>query len=209
MTFKKLLVLLAVTKTKKGENMSDYMELLKKAGEFHGDICGGIAMGTKLAIYGMETMGMTPGETDKRLIVFTEIDGCISDAILSVTKTSLGKKSLKPMGYGKFAATFLNIDTGEAIRLIDIKANKKDRENDDETVEELIERVAKTPAEDLFEIQKVSVKIDKNDLPGKPLEIATCSGCGEVVMDGKHHLRGGRAYCTSCFGESYYEFVDE
>ena len=39
-----------------------------------GDICGGIVMGTKLAIYGMETLGMTPGEKDKRLIVFTEID---------------------------------------------------------------------------------------------------------------------------------------
>ena len=191
--------------------MSDYMELLKKAGEFHGDICGGIAMGTKLAIYGMETMGMTPGEKDKRLIVFTEIDRCISDAILSVTKTSLGKKSLKPMGYGKFAATFVNIDTGEAIRVIDLDANKKDMENEenDETIEELIERVAKTPAEDLFEIQKVAVIIDKNELPGKPLEMAKCADCGEVIMDGKHHLKGGRAYCTSCFSESYYKLIEE
>ena len=190
--------------------MSDYMELLEKAGEFHGDICTGIAMGTKLAIYGMESMGMTPGKKDKRLIVFTEIDRCISDAILSVTKTSLGKKSLKPMGYGKFAATFVNIDTGEAIRIIDIDANKKHAEDEyEETVEEAIERINKTPAEDMFEIQKVSVKIDANDLPGKPLEIVTCADCGEVVMDGKHHLKGGRAYCTSCFGESYYQFIDE
>ena len=184
------------------------MELLKKAGEFHGDICGGIVMGTKLAIYGMETMEMTPGEKDKRLIVFTEIDRCISDAILSVTKTSLGKKSLKPMGYGKFAATFVNIDTGEAIRVIDSSANKKDR-NEDETIEELTERINRTPAEDLFEIQKVSVKIDANDLPGKPLEIVTCADCGEVIMDGKHHLKGGYAYCTSCFNGSYYKIIDE
>jgi formylmethanofuran dehydrogenase subunit E len=190
--------------------MSDYMELLRKAGEFHGDICGGIVMGTKLAIYGMETLGMTPGEKDKRLIVFTEIDRCISDAVMAVTRTSLGKKSIKPMGYGKFAATFVNIETGEAVRVIDIDANKKDMETegeDDETVEELIERIAKTPAEDLFEIQRVSVKIDENDLPGKPREIAKCAGCGEVVMDGKHHLKGGRAYCTSCFTESYYELL--
>ena len=181
------------------------MELLKKAGDFHGDICGGIVMGTKLAIYGMETMGMTPGEKDKRLVVFTEIDRCISDAILSVTKTSLGKKSLKPMGYGKFAATFVNIDNGESIRVIDVNANKEDGE--DETIEELIERIDKTPAEDLFNIQKVSVKIDKNDLPGKPLEIVTCDNCGETVMDGKHHLRGGRVYCTSCFSGSYYKLL--
>jgi formylmethanofuran dehydrogenase subunit E len=197
---------------KEGENMSDFRDLLKKAGEFHGDICGGIVMGTKLAIYGMETMGMTPGVKDKRLIVFTEIDRCISDAILSVSKTSLGKKSLKPMGYGKFAATFVNIETGEAVRVIDLDANKKDEKNEDnemeESVEELIDRIAETPAEDIFKIQRVSVKIDPNDLPGKPNEIAKCANCGEVVMDGKHHLRGGKAYCTSCFTESYYKIID-
>lgn len=188
--------------------MSEYIELLEKAGQFHGDICGGIVMGTKLAIYGMETMGMVPGKKDKRLIVYTEIDRCISDAILSVTRTSLGKKSLKPMGYGKFAATFVNIDTGEAIRVIDLKANKK-KEYEDETIEERIKRIDKTPAEDLFRIEKVSVKIDKNDLPGKPLEIVNCSECGEVVMDGKHHLKGGKAFCTSCAKGSYYALIDE
>lgn len=185
--------------------MSDYKELLKKAGEFHGDICGGIVMGTKLAIHGMEHMGMTPGEKDKQLIVFTEIDRCISDAILSVTRTSLGKKSLKPMGYGKSAATFVNIETGEAIRVIDKKVNK---DYPEETVEERIERIAKTPGEELFTIQKVSVKIDPNDLPGKPLEVAKCVECGEEVLDGKHHLRGGHAYCTSCFDKSYYQILE-
>ncbi|MBI4813417.1 MAG: formylmethanofuran dehydrogenase [Methanobacterium sp.] len=192
--------------------MSDYVELLKKAGEFHGDTCGGIVMGTKLAIHGMESLGMTPGEKDKRLIVFTDIDRCICDAIQSVTKTSLGKKSLKPMGYGKFAATFVNIDTGEAVRVLDIDANNKDtdieaEEEHEETIEELTERIAKTPGEELFLVQEVSVKIDPNDLPGKPLEIAKCVECDEVVMDGKQHLKGGLAYCTSCFEKSYYQLL--
>lgn len=192
--------------------MSEYTELLNKAGKFHGDICGGIVMGTKLAIYGMETMGMTPGKKDKRLIVFTEIDRCISDAILSVTKTSLGKKSLKPMGYGKFAATFVNINTGEAVRVIDNGANRKNREKNEspeESIENKIKRIDQTPAEELFNIQRVTVKIDKNDLPGKPLEIATCVDCGEVVMDGKHHLKAGKVYCTSCYNGSYYAFIDK
>ncbi len=192
--------------------MSEYRELLTKAGDFHGDICGGIVMGTKLAIHGMQTLEMTPGIKDKRLMVFTEIDRCISDAISSVTRTSLGKKSLKPMGYGKFAATFINIETGEAYRLLDIDANKKnddDRQINDESLEELIERIDRTPGEELFKVQRVSVKIDKNDLPGKPLEMATCYECNEVIMDGKHHLKGGHAYCDSCFNGSYYAILDE
>lgn len=189
--------------------MSEYRELVEKAGKFHGDICGGIAMGTKLAIHGMEKMQMKPGKKDKRLIVYTEIDRCISDAILSVTKTSLGKKSLKPMGYGKFAATFVNIETREALRLVDREANNKDERADDETIEELIERIDSTPGEELFDVQRVSVKIDKNDLPGKPLEITKCRECGETVMDGKHHIKGGYAYCTSCYTGSYYTILED
>ena len=150
--------------------MSEYLDLLKKAGDFHGDICSGIGMGTKLAIFGMETLGMTPGQKDKRLMVFTEIDRCICDAISSMTMTSLGKKSLKPVGYGKFAATFVNIET-EKHTVSGYDANKKDKELDEETIEELTKRIDLTSGEDLFKAQKVSVKIDKNDLPGKPLEI--------------------------------------
>lgn len=35
-------------------SVEDYEEQLAKAGEFHGEICGGIAIGTKLAMYGMD-----------------------------------------------------------------------------------------------------------------------------------------------------------
>jgi formylmethanofuran dehydrogenase subunit E len=116
------------------------------------------------------------------------------------------------MGYGKFAATFVNTETGEAYRVVDMGANKKNNEtnkSDEETIEELTQRIARTPGNDLFKVQKVAVKIDKNDLPGKPIEIATCVECNEVIMDGKHHLKGGRAYCDSCFKGSYYELLEK
>ena len=38
-------------------SVEDYEEQLAKAAEFHGEVCGGIAIGTKLAMYGMELMG--------------------------------------------------------------------------------------------------------------------------------------------------------
>ena len=109
-------------------NEKDYEEQLKMAGEFHGEICGGIAIGTKLAMYGMELMGMELNQRHKNLIVFLEIDRCMADAVQSVTKCSMGKRSLKQMYYGKFAVTFYNMDTGEAIRVSDADANKKEKE---------------------------------------------------------------------------------
>ena len=105
----------------------DYDEQLAKAGDFHGEICGGIAIGTKLAMYGLDLMGMELNQRHKNLIVFLEIDRCMADAVQAVTKCSMGKRSLKQMYYGKFAVTFYNMDTGEALRVSDADANKKDK----------------------------------------------------------------------------------
>lgn len=49
----------------------------------------------------------------------------MADAVQAVTKCSMGKRSLKQMYYGKFAVTFYNMDTGEALRVSDADANKK------------------------------------------------------------------------------------
>lgn len=43
----------------------DYDEQLAKAGDFHGEICGGIAIGTKLAMYGLDLMGMELNQRHK------------------------------------------------------------------------------------------------------------------------------------------------
>ena len=103
-------------------SMEDYDEQLAKAKAFHGEICGGIAIGTKLAMYGMELMGMELNQRHKNLIVFLEIDRCMSDAVQAVTGCTMGKRSLKQMYYGKFAVTFYNMDNGESLSITWITA---------------------------------------------------------------------------------------
>ncbi len=188
-------------------DMKDYDEQLAKAEEFHGHLCGGIAIGTKLAMYGLELLGMGLNERHKNLIVFLEIDRCMSDAVQSVTGCSMGKRTLKQMYYGKFAATFYNQDTGEDLRISDADANKKHKEK--ETKEEMIERFRITPAEELFKVEKVKIDLPKSEMPGKPYTTAFCSICGEKVSDGRHKLIGGKPVCISCAEGSYYELVEE
>jgi formylmethanofuran dehydrogenase subunit E len=187
-------------------NEKDYEEQLVKARDFHGHVCGGIAIGTKLAMYGLELLNMPLNERHKNLIVFLEIDRCMSDAVQSVTGCSMGKRTLKQMYYGKFAATFLNQDTGEALRITDADANKKFK--DDETKEEMIARFRSTPPEVLFKVEKVKIELSRGDLPGKPYMTTFCSVCGEKVSDGRHKLFGGKPICKSCAEGSYYEVID-
>ena len=48
----------------------DFDEQLAKAGDFHGEICGGIAIGTKLAMYGLDLMGMELNQRQKLNCLF-------------------------------------------------------------------------------------------------------------------------------------------
>ena len=188
-------------------DQEEYMEQLEIAGNFHGEICGGIAIGTKLAMYGLELMGMELNKRHKNLMVFLEIDRCMSDAIQAVTKCSMGKRSLKQMYYGKFAVTFYNMDTKEALRISDADANKKKKIK--ETKEEMIERFKNTPADELFKVEKVKIDFPESQMPGNPHRAAWCSICGEKVSDGMHLLRGGKPICKSCAEGSYYELIED
>ena len=78
-------------------NIEDYDEQLQKAVEFHGELCGGIAIGTKLGMYGLELLGMELNKRHKNLIVILESERCTSDGIQAVTKCSIAGKL---HGYG-------------------------------------------------------------------------------------------------------------
>ena len=188
-------------------NIEDYDEQLKKAVEFHGELCGGIAIGTKLGMYGLELLGMELNKRHKNLIVILENERCTADGIQAVTKCTIGKRSLKLVYYGRFAATFYNMETGEAYRVSDADANKKDKVK--ETREEMVERFRVTPPEELFNVEKVKVKDFKEEQkPGDPHVTEWCCECGEKITDNYHLIRDDKAICRSCAAESYYEVID-
>jgi formylmethanofuran dehydrogenase subunit E len=96
--------------------MNDFELYLKKAGDYHGHICSGIALGTKMTLAAMKALGLDPATKNKNLIVYAEIDRCMTDAVQVITGCSPGHRSLKYIDYGKFAATYINLDTGKALR---------------------------------------------------------------------------------------------
>ncbi|MGH7407703.1 MAG: FmdE family protein, partial [Candidatus Methylomirabilales bacterium] len=67
---------------------------------------------------GCRAVGLDEPREGKRLLVYVEINRCATDAIQSVTGCSLGKRTLRHVDYGKTAATFVNLVTGRAVRVI-------------------------------------------------------------------------------------------
>jgi formylmethanofuran dehydrogenase subunit E len=180
-----------------------FREDLDDAVAFHGHLCGGQIIGTRIARYALDYFGAYDSDEKPDLVAYVEADRCLADAITSVARLTLGRRRLKWMDYGKMAATFYNVQTGEAIRIhtADI------RPGDD--VEDKVAFYEAIPDDTLIITQKVSVNVKPGDLPGKPKGTVVCASCGEKVHDGREVTRGGVTYCKICAGDPvYYQVID-
>jgi len=194
-------------------NKLDFETCIKEAKAFHGEACAGTIIGTRMAILGLNKIGIEDpkGADRKNIIVYVEMDRCASDAILAVTGCHPGKRTLKIFDHGKMAATFVNLKTGKAVRVW-----AKNRDGNKVTTREEIEKSPHTeeyammPMEELFETREVLVELKPEDLPGKPLRIVTCEACGERVMDMRYEQENGKFLCRPCAaGKSYYSYLEE
>lgn len=179
--------------------MRTFTEDLQEAVAYHGHLCSGQILGVRMARMALGLLGIDEPKKSRALVVYVECDRCLTDAIGTVTGCKLGKRSLKWMDYGKSAATFLNLQTGKAVRIY-----RKMRLYPPEG-EDLIAFFDAIPDEEMFSATYVGVHYRQEDLPGKPLDAMTCPRCGEEVIDGRQVIRDGVAMCKACAEGAYYD----
>lgn len=183
--------------------------LLEECGRLHGHLCPGQLLGVRMALIGCRLTGLSdPRGTDrKKLLVWVEIDRCMTDAVSAVTGARLGRRSLKFVDYGKVAATFLNTETGEAYRIVALESSRKladarHLETPDRRQRQML-AYREAADEELFKIERVKVRLNEQDLPGRPRTRVVCVECGESVNDGRE-VRVPEPLCRACANESYY-----
>jgi formylmethanofuran dehydrogenase subunit E len=194
------------------KNNLDLEICLEEAKAFHGDFCAGITIGTRMSILGLKAIDIDDpkGKDRKDIIVFTETDRCVTDAILATTGCHPGKRTMKIFDYGKMAATFVNLKTGKAVR-ISVKNKDGNRKVTREEIEKSSDPNAYVaiPEKELFNIVQVSVDLKPEDMPGKPLQIVTCSACGERIMDKREVYRNDSILCKPCAeNRQYYALIN-
>jgi formylmethanofuran dehydrogenase subunit E len=192
--------------------MKTLEEYVALAGQSHGHMCPGQVLGIRMAMLGLRSIGIDdPVKDRKRLLTFVEIDRCATDAVSLVTGCRLGKRSLKFLDYGKVAATFVNVATGRAVRVVardDSRAKAKAMfPAFTDSSQAQLEAYKLMENDDLFNLEVVRVKLKPEDLPGRPHSRVTCAQCGEGVNDGRERRLDDRILCRSCAGEKYYEPV--
>lgn len=192
---------------------------LEEAVKFHGHLCGGQIMGVRMALAGLRELGMRDprGRDRKNLIVVVEIDRCATDAIITVTGLTPGRRSLKIKDLGKMAATFTDLSTGRAVRVsVREGAHRRSEElaatftDIGDRREAALKALQVMDEADLLVIRGVEVDFHPSDLPGLPTGQTVCELCGETVLDQREVVINGRTCCRTCAsGDSYYRLLPE
>jgi len=183
-----------------GEIMQDFESLLKSSAAVHGHLCPGQVVGVRMAMLGCGLIGLNdPSSYDqiKKLIVYVEMDRCTADAVAHVTGVKLGRRSLKFMDYGIMAATFVNLESGQAFRVLSTEeardlacvyapeiAAKSPRQ---------LEAYKRMPDSVLFRVQQVDVDISEFDLPGPT----------------RYKTKNGNTLCKPCARGAYFSNAKE
>ena len=184
--------------------MQSFEILLREAEVAHGHLCAGQILGVRMAMLGCQRLGIDdPKGTDrKRIVTFVEIDRCATDAIGVVTGCRLGKRALKFRDWGKMAATFLDLQTGKAIRIAALESSKQRArelypqiENKNQQQMLAYRELADT---ELFSEQWVEVPMHARELPGYKSARIACARCGEGINYDRQVEMNGEVLCRGC-----------
>ena len=164
-------------------------ELWKKAIEFHGHECPGLAIGVKACEAAMDKLGINKTE-DEDIVCVTENDACGVDAIQSILGCSIGKGNLIYRGTGKQAFSFFDRRNNKKIRMYF---------NPKYTTDDRLEKqnyILNSPIDEVFLFSE-----PKFDLPEKAriFKSVECECCKEKAPEHKMHLQDGKVVCEDCF----------
>jgi formylmethanofuran dehydrogenase subunit E len=201
----------------------NFEDLLQEAEIAHGHLCAGQILGVRMAILGLQRLGIadpksrthpdgSPNPDRKRLVTVVEIDRCATDAIAVVTGCRLGKRALKFRDWGKMAATFIDlasplpsddaVPTYKAIRIAALESSKaRARELyphiEDKNKQQVL-AYRELPDADLFSEQWVSVPLHPREMPGYKSPRIACTQCGEGINYDREATINGAALCQAC-----------
>jgi formylmethanofuran dehydrogenase subunit E len=196
--------------------MKNFEELLASSARTHGHLCPGQVVGVRMAMLGCRIIGLanpTEHSQIKKLLVYVEMDRCAADAIAHVVGVKLGRRSLKFVDYGIMAATFVNLETGSAFRILSTEEARDLVAHYAPGVRgkagQQLEAYQRMPDSVLFRVQRVRVPVKDWDLPGPTRYKSTCSRCGQVVRDRREVLVNGEVLCKPCAHGAYFQDAQE
>jgi formylmethanofuran dehydrogenase subunit E len=195
----------------KEETVRPFVELLKATADLHRHLCPRQVLGVRMGLYAGAMLGLDLPQVDKRLFSIVETDGCAADGIAVATNCWVGRRSMRIEDYGKVAATFVDTQTGQTLRLVPRSSVRHAaREYAPQAAnkwEAQLLGYQLMPGEELFSVQDVALRTPIEQIISRPGRKAICEVCGEEIMNEREMVRNGIVLCQACAGQAYYQLV--
>lgn len=191
--------------------MTSFQDLLAATAARHAHLCPRQVLGVRMGLLAARLLQLDLPQRDKRLITFVETDGCFTDGLAVATGCAVGRRTLRVEDYGKIAATFVDTQTGRAIRLTPRSAAR------DLTARYAPEAVSaweayllgyqRMPDEELLAVQRVELQTSIEAIVSRPEARAICAVCGEEIFNEREVVQGDLTICRGCAGHTYYRVM--
>jgi formylmethanofuran dehydrogenase subunit E len=190
-------------------NQKSLDQLLEESSALHRHLCPRQVLGARTGMLAGQILEMALPQQEKRLLTIVESDGCYADGVSVATNCWVGRRTLRVEDYGKTAATFVDTETGRAIRILpspesrvlapDYALEASNR------WESMLLGYQRMPDEELFVVQEVALLTPVTEIISRPGIRVNCDRCSEEIINEREVLQGGQILCRSCAGKSYYQ----
>jgi len=208
------------------EMRGDLKGLLEKTGELHGHFCRYSAYGVKAGYIAMRELGVIEHPGVEEIVAIVETNNCFSDGVQMVTGCSFGNNGLIYKDLGKTAVTVAKRN-GDAIRIslkpdfaesryevypeaaelfdkIVVRREETTPEEQERLMQvfkEMSIRELEVPEEEMFDIERKRIKVPEY---APIFSSVRCAICGELIMETRARVKGGKFACIECAGDEYY-----
>lgn len=190
------------------ERSESLATLLQSSAKRHNHLCPRQVLGVRMGILAGHLLHLTLPQADKRLLTLVETDGCFADGVAVATGCELGHRTLRLVDYGKPAATFIDTETCQAIRVaIHPESRLLANQYTDSTLSRwrtYLEAYQVMPDDELFVATPVALKFSVEALVSEPGHRVNCAICGEEILNHREVVLNGETVCRACAGHAYY-----
>jgi formylmethanofuran dehydrogenase subunit E len=186
--------------------------LLEFSSRDHSHLCPRQILGVRIGLRGIGSLHLESNLGNKRLLLISETDGCFADGLSAATNCTVGHRTLRVEDYGKVAATFVDTQSGRAIRVAPV-LNIRQRAYayaPDETRHYFAQMQAYQiiPDDEMFTVQEVTLKTPIEQIVSHPGLRVDCDVCGEEIMNQREIHQNRLTLCRACARGGYYHPVE-
>lgn len=182
--------------------------LLEISSARHTHLCPRQVLGARIGLAGASALGLELPRRDKRLLVILETDGCFADGLEAATGCTVGHRTMRIEDYGKIAATFVDVDTEQALRIAP-QPDARHRafsyaDGESRHYFAQLQAYQSMPDEALLKIQPVYLNTPIKSILSRAGARINCELCGEEIINEREVILGGHILCRACGWGGYY-----